>query len=54
MMSTVFLPLNLLGLHIVGTAFDKTGSYLPAFEIYLMVLVFVAIAILPVRASFRK
>lgn len=54
LMSTAFLPLNLLGLHIVGTAFDKTGSYLPAFEIYLMVLVFVAIAILPVRASFRK
>jgi len=54
LMSTAFLPLNLLGLHIVGTAFDTTGSYGPAFQIYLAVLVFVAVAILPVRASNRK
>lgn len=54
LMSTAFLPLNLLGLHIVGTSFDQTKSYTPAFEIFLVALIFVAIAILPVRVANRK
>ncbi len=54
LMSLPFLPLNLLGLHIVSTAFATTRSYIPAFEIYLAVLIFVAIAILPVKAGKRQ
>ncbi|OCC23638.1 hypothetical protein MB02_10745 [Croceicoccus estronivorus] len=54
LMSAVMLPLNLLGLHIVGSAFDATGSYTPAFEQFLLVLAFAAAAILPVRAANGK
>lgn len=54
LMSAPFLPFTLLGLHILSTAYASSKSYLPAFEIYLVVLIFVAIAILPVRTATRK
>lgn len=51
LMSSVMLPLNLLGLHVVGSAFDSSGSYIPAFELFLIVLALSAASILPVRTK---
>lgn len=50
-MSAAMLPLNLLALHVVGATFDATGSYTRAFELFLMVLLIAAAAILPIRAA---
>ncbi|ARS28506.1 MFS transporter [Sphingomonas sp. KC8] len=47
--SPLTMPLNLLGLHVIGAAFDASGSYRIAFELFLVVLVLAALSILPVR-----
>lgn len=47
--SPLTMPLNLLGLHVIGAAFDASGSYRPAFQLFLVVLVLAAMAILPIR-----
>lgn len=47
--SPLTMPLSLLGLHVIGAAFDASGSYRLAFELFLVVLVLAALSILPVR-----
>ncbi len=50
-MSAAMLPLNLLGLHVVGATFDATGSYTLAFQLFLLVMLLAAVSILPVRLA---
>ncbi len=47
--SPLTMPLNLLGLHLVGAVFDASDSYVPAFQVFLVVLAMAAIAILPIQ-----
>lgn len=49
--SSLMMPLNLMGLHVIGTAFDLTGSYDAAFRIFLAFLGLAALAMLMVSTS---
>lgn len=49
--ASLMMPLNLLGLHSIGAAFDLTGSYDAAFKIFLAFLGLAALAMLAVSSS---
>ena len=49
LMSAAMLPMNLGALHIVGSVYDATGSYVPAFQLFLAAFVLAGLLILPVR-----
>lgn len=54
LMSASMLPFTLAALHVVGTVYDATGSYVPAFNIFLVVLAIAGMLILPVRGLSRS
>lgn len=43
------MPMNIIGLRYVGHVYDSSGSYIPAFGVFLAVAVIAGIVILPVR-----
>ena len=49
--ASLMMPINLLGLHTIGTAFDLTGSYNAAFELFLAGLGLAALAMLAVSST---
>lgn len=49
--ASLMMPLNLLGLHSIGAAFDLTGSYDTAFKLFLAFLGLAALAMLAVSSS---
>lgn len=49
--ASLTMPINLMGLHTIGAAFDLTGSYNAAFQIFLVCLALSAIAMLAVGSS---
>lgn len=53
LMSAAMMPMNLAAIHLVGAVYDATGSYVTAFEIFLVVLTIAAALILPVRGLGR-
>lgn len=52
-MSSAIMPINLLALYLVGSLFDATGSYVAAFELFMLCLGISVVAILPVRGLSR-
>ncbi len=53
LMSSAMMPFTLAGLHLVGAVYDATGSYVPAFNIFLVALAIAGALILPVRGLGR-
>lgn len=53
LMSSAMMPFTLIGLHLVGAVYDATGSYVPAFNIFLVALAVAGALILPVRGLGR-
>lgn len=49
--ASLMMPINLLGLHTIGAAFDLTGSYNAAFELFLAGLGLAALAMLAVSST---
>ena len=54
LMSAAMMPMNLAALHLVGAVYDVTGSYVLAFDIFLVVLAIAGALILPVRGLGRS
>lgn len=49
MMIPMQMPLNIIGLRYVGHVYDSTGSYAPAFGVFLAMVVIAGLCVLPVR-----